>query len=91
MNAEDRKFALRMIPYGVHVVTAIHPGTLEAAAVTSHWLTQTSFSPCLIAVSLPPEHAVLKLIRETSRFAINMLGKGDAAGLQIGEHRLHVA
>jgi hypothetical protein len=64
---------------GVHVVTAVHPATLEAAAVTSHWLTQTSFSPCLIAVSLPADHAVLRLIRETSRFAINMLGKDDAA------------
>jgi len=79
VKLEDRKFALRMIPYGVHVVTAVNPGTLEAAAVTSHWLTQTSFSPCLIAVSLPADHAVLGLIRDTTRFAINMLGKEDAA------------
>jgi flavin reductase (DIM6/NTAB) family NADH-FMN oxidoreductase RutF len=78
VEEEARKYALRMIPYGVHVVTAIHPRTMAAAAVTSHWLTQTSFSPCLIAVSLPKDHAVLALIRETGRFAINMLGKEDA-------------
>jgi flavin reductase (DIM6/NTAB) family NADH-FMN oxidoreductase RutF len=79
MDPEDRKYALRMIPYGVHVVTAVHPATLDAAAVTSHWLMQTSFSPCLIAASLPAGHQVLRLIRDTRRFAINMLGKEDAA------------
>jgi len=78
MELDPTSFALRMIPYGVHVVTAVHPATMQAAAVTSHWLTQTSFSPCLIAVSLPRDHAVLGLIRETRRFAINMLGKDDA-------------
>jgi 3-hydroxy-9,10-secoandrosta-1,3,5(10)-triene-9,17-dione monooxygenase reductase component len=78
MDQAARTYALRMIPYGVHVVTAVDPATMVAAAVTSHWLTQTSFSPCLIAVSLPKDHAVLGLIRQTSRFAINMLGKDDA-------------
>ena len=52
MEPEDRKFALRMIPYGVFVLTAINPITGEAAAATVHWVTQTSFTPCLLAVSL---------------------------------------
>ena len=76
---EDRTFALRMIPYGVFVVTAIDPATGEAAAATVHWVTQTSFSPCLIAVSVPADHAVLRLVRTTNRFALHMLGKDDAA------------
>lgn len=79
MDPEDRKYALRMIPYGVHVVTAVDPATMRAAAMTSHWLMQTSFSPCLIAVSLPKDHQVLTLIRDAGRFAVNMLGKDDAA------------
>jgi flavin reductase (DIM6/NTAB) family NADH-FMN oxidoreductase RutF len=68
-----------MIPYGVFVITAVNPSTLEAAATTVHWVTQTSFSPCLIAVSVPAHHEVLKLVRATNRFALHMLGKDDAA------------
>jgi flavin reductase (DIM6/NTAB) family NADH-FMN oxidoreductase RutF len=79
MNAEDRKFALRMIPYGVFVATAIDPRTLEAAAATVHWVTQTSFTPCLLAVSIKADTKLLALIRATNRFAIHMLGKEDHA------------
>lgn len=74
---EDRKLALRMIPYGVFVATAIDPSTGEAAALTVHWVTQTSFEPCLIMASLQADHSLLRLIRATNRFAINMLGKED--------------
>ena len=77
LNAEDRKLALRMIPYGVFVITAIDPHTGAAAAVTVHWLTQTSFTPCLVMASLRADHPVMPIIRATNRFAINMLGKED--------------
>jgi flavin reductase (DIM6/NTAB) family NADH-FMN oxidoreductase RutF len=79
MQEDDRKFAMRMIPYGVFVITAINPGTGEAAAATVHWVTQTSFTPCLLAVSLLATHPVLPLIRQTNRFALHMLGKSDSA------------
>jgi flavin reductase (DIM6/NTAB) family NADH-FMN oxidoreductase RutF len=79
MDDKDKKFALRMIPYGVFVVTAINPATGAAAAATVHWLTQTSFAPCLLAVAIRADHPVLTLIRQTNRFALNMLGKDDAA------------
>jgi flavin reductase (DIM6/NTAB) family NADH-FMN oxidoreductase RutF len=79
MNDDHKKFALRMIPYGVFVVTAVNPATGAAAATTVHWLTQTSFSPCLLAVAIKSDHPVLTLIRQTNRFALNMLGKDDGA------------
>ncbi len=79
LNRADRKLALRMIPYGVFVLTAINPATREAAAVTVHWLTQTSFEPCLLAASLKADHKILPIIRATNRFAVNMLGKEDVA------------
>ncbi len=78
-NAADRTLALRMIPYGVFVVTAIDPATLAAAAATVHWVTQTSFAPCLIVASLKADHPVMPLIRATQRFALHMLGKEDRA------------
>ena len=77
MDERDRKLALRMIPYGVFVVTAIDPARGAAAAATVHWVTQTSFTPCLIMASLRADHPVLRIIRATNRFALNMLGKAD--------------
>ena len=77
MNQADRALALRMIPYGVFVLTAINPATHEAAACTLHWLTQTSFSPCLLAAAVPVGHPTLAIMRATNRFAINILGKDD--------------
>ena len=78
MNAADRRFALRMIPYGVHIITALdasgHP-----AAITAHWVTQTSFEPALVTVAVPPASAAYAAIRATNRFALHMLGKDDAA------------
>jgi flavin reductase (DIM6/NTAB) family NADH-FMN oxidoreductase RutF len=78
MHDPDKRFALRMIPYGVFVVTAINPATMDAAGVTIHWLTQTSFSPCLLAACVKSDHPVINIVRQTNRFAINMLGKEDA-------------
>ena len=66
-----------MIPYGVFVVTAINPATREAAAATVHWLTQTSFEPCLLAAAIKADHPILPIIRATNRFAVNLLGKDD--------------
>jgi len=77
MNLADRTLALRMIPYGVFVLTAIDPRTNETAACTVHWLTQTSFSPCLLAACVKLGHPALAIMRATNRFAINILGKED--------------
>ena len=42
MDADTKKTALRMIPYGIYVLTAQAPdGTIAAATV--NWVTQTSF------------------------------------------------
>lgn len=79
MDQSDKTFALRMIPYGVFVVSAANPKTGAAAACTVHWVTQTSFTPCLLAVCIRQDHPILPIMRETSRFALNMLGKDDAA------------
>jgi flavin reductase (DIM6/NTAB) family NADH-FMN oxidoreductase RutF len=76
---DDRSFALRMIPYGVFVATAIDPENQQAAAVTVHWVTQTSFAPPMLAMAVEKSHPVLGLIQRTGRFALHMLGKDDKA------------
>jgi flavin reductase (DIM6/NTAB) family NADH-FMN oxidoreductase RutF len=77
MTPQDRRFALRMIPYGVHVVTALDASG-GITATTAHWVTQTSFTPPLVAVALPPDGLVYAAVRETQKFALHMLGCEDA-------------
>ena len=77
MIQQERRFVLRMIPYGVHVVTALDAAGSPVAA-TAHWVTQTSFDPALVMVALPAEGAAYAAIRATNRFALHMLGKDDA-------------
>jgi flavin reductase (DIM6/NTAB) family NADH-FMN oxidoreductase RutF len=78
MNASTKKFALRMIPYGVHILTSIDPAGTPVAA-TVHWVTQTSFDPPLVTVALRPGAPIYQAIRHSNRFALHMLGKDDAA------------
>jgi flavin reductase (DIM6/NTAB) family NADH-FMN oxidoreductase RutF len=67
-----------MIPYGVHVLTAVDNNAAPVAA-TAHWVTQTSFSPPLITVAVRPDTLIYAAIRQTRRFAVHMLGKEDGA------------
>jgi flavin reductase (DIM6/NTAB) family NADH-FMN oxidoreductase RutF len=46
MDADAKKTALRMIPYGIYVLTVSDGGDGMAAA-TVNWVTQTSFDPPL--------------------------------------------
>jgi flavin reductase (DIM6/NTAB) family NADH-FMN oxidoreductase RutF len=77
MDLVKRRFALRMIPYGVHVVTALDAAG-GVVATTAHWVTQTSFEPPLVMVALPAGGAAYAAIRATNRLALHMLGKDDA-------------
>jgi flavin reductase (DIM6/NTAB) family NADH-FMN oxidoreductase RutF len=78
MDEAAKKFVLRMIPYGVHVVTSLDAeGTPVAATV--HWVMQTSFDPPLVTLALASGSLAYTAIRGCRRFALHMLGKDDAA------------
>jgi flavin reductase (DIM6/NTAB) family NADH-FMN oxidoreductase RutF len=78
MDANAKKTTLRMIPYGLFVLTAAHPDGRVAAA-TINWVTQASFEPPLIAVGVKADSHDHALIKETKSFALNVLGKGQQA------------
>ncbi len=78
MLASSKTFALRMIPYGVHIVTARDAAGFPYAA-TTHWVTQTSFAPPLVTVALPAASPIYAAIRATNAFTLHMLGRDDAA------------
>jgi flavin reductase (DIM6/NTAB) family NADH-FMN oxidoreductase RutF len=80
MDAHQKQTALRMIPYGLYVLTGeTEDGRASAAAV--NWVTQTSFDPPLVAVGVKVDSGSHAVIKESGAFALNILGKeqGDVA------------
>ena len=74
MDANAKKTALRMIPYGLYVLTAEgKDGSVTAATV--NWVTQASFEPPLVAVGVKTDSHAHPAIKESGAFALNILGK----------------
>ena len=76
MDEQARKTALRMIPYGIYVMTAEARGEAPVAA-TVNWVTQTSFAPPLLAVGVKTDSGVYAATRAAGHFVLNVLGKGQ--------------
>lgn len=76
MNEDHKKTALRMIPYGIYVLTSkAGDGTIGTATV--NWVTQTSFAPPLVAVGVKSDSGAYSALKESGHFVLNMLGKGQ--------------
>jgi flavin reductase (DIM6/NTAB) family NADH-FMN oxidoreductase RutF len=76
MDPNAKKTALRMIPYGLYVLTAANKQG-DVAAATVNWVTQASFEPPLVVVGVKTDSHAHALIKETNAFALNVLGKGQ--------------
>ena len=79
MNADAKKIVLRMIPYGIYVLTA-DDGQGNIAAATVNWVTQTAFGPPLVVVGVKTDSGAYKVLKGAGKFVLNMLGK-DQKGL----------
>jgi flavin reductase (DIM6/NTAB) family NADH-FMN oxidoreductase RutF len=78
MDPNAKKTALRMIPYGLFVLTAQgKDGSIAAATV--NWVTQASFTPPLVVVGVKADSGAHALIKDAGAFALNILGKGQQA------------
>lgn len=78
MDTEAKKTVLRMIPYGIYVLTAIDEKG-AAAAATVNWVTQTAFAPPLLVVGVKVDSGAYAIAKDAGKFVLNMLGKGDKA------------
>ena len=74
MNADAKKTALRMIPYGIYVLTA-DDGKGNVGAATVNWVTQSSFAPPLVVVGVKADSGAHTVVKGTGKFVLNMLGK----------------
>src|SRR5262245_17097853 len=78
MDAQAKKTALRMVPYGLYVLTSqSQDGQVTAATV--NWVTQVSFQPPLVVVGVKADSHSHGMIKETRAFTLNVLGKGQQA------------
>jgi flavin reductase (DIM6/NTAB) family NADH-FMN oxidoreductase RutF len=74
MDTNAKKTALRMIPYGLYILTA-EGRNGSVAAATVNWVTQTAFEPPLVVVGVKTDSGAHSLIKESKAFALNILAK----------------
>jgi flavin reductase (DIM6/NTAB) family NADH-FMN oxidoreductase RutF len=74
MNADAKKTVLRMIPYGIYVLTA-DDGKGNIAAATVNWVTQSAFAPPLVVAAVKTDSGAYQVVKAARAFALNMLGK----------------
>lgn len=74
MDANARKTALRLIPYGLYVLTVDGE---SVAAGTINWVSQMSFDPPLLALGVKQDTRSLANLAMGGRAALSFLGTGQ--------------
>ncbi len=89
LDAAAKKSVLRLFTYGLYIVTCRHGD--DANAFTANWLSQASFEPPIVVLSIENASASLPMIRQSGYFGVNVLPSGarDLAG-RFGRSRLKV-
>lgn len=76
MDTATAKKVLRMFTYGLYIVTtASEEG--DTGAFTADWITQTSFEPRMLVLSVENDAHSLNVIRKSGVFAVNVLESGQ--------------
>ena len=70
LGAEAKKKVLRMFTYGLYALTV--PDDNVGHGATVNWVTQTSFDPPMLAVSVEKSSRSIDLVRRHGVFAINI-------------------
>ena len=75
MNPAIKKQVLRTFTYGLYAVSCASQG--EVNVFTANWLTQVSFEPPLVAVSVENTSKSLPMILRSRVFTVNVLRAGS--------------
>jgi flavin reductase (DIM6/NTAB) family NADH-FMN oxidoreductase RutF len=73
MDEDTKKKALRMIPYGLFVLTSKNGD--DVASGTVNWVTQSSFKPPMVAVAIKADSHPYGVVKASGSFAINVLSQ----------------
>ncbi len=72
MDESAKKEALRLFTYGLYAVTT---GTTDHwNAFTANWISQVSFDPPLVAISVENASVSLPIMRDSGHFALHPFG-----------------
>ena len=74
MDLNLKKQVLRTFTYGLYAVSCSNEG--EVNVFTANWLTQVSFDPPLLAVSVENISKSLPMILRSRKFTVNILRSG---------------
>ena len=74
MDPNLKKQVLRTFTYGLYAVSCANEG--EVNVFTANWLTQVSFDPPLLAVSVENISKSLPMILRSRKFTVNVLRSG---------------
>jgi flavin reductase (DIM6/NTAB) family NADH-FMN oxidoreductase RutF len=75
MDPNLKKQVLRMFTYGLYAVSCANEG--EVNVFTANWLTQVSFDPPMVAVSVENISKSLPMILRSRKCTVNVLRSGD--------------
>ena len=75
MSDDSIKTALKLMPYGFYAVTSKTAD--DENAMVLNWVTQTSFSPRLLAIGIQNDCHSYGLIKEGQVFALNIFQAAD--------------
>ena len=75
LDLDAKKTVLRKFTYGMYVVTCGDGN--ETGAFTANWLSQASFDPPLVMVSVENDAHALPVIRRSGTFTVNVLETGQ--------------
>ncbi len=80
LDPAAKKAVLRSFTYGLFAVSASDGE--KTGIFTANWITQVSFEPPMVVVSVERESSTLSLMRASGRFAVSPLraGQRDLAG-----------
>jgi len=73
MDVEFRKKALRMISYGVYVITSKYADQYCASTIT--WVSQASFEPPMISICLKNKSNSYQIVKKREEFLLHLLGE----------------
>lgn len=75
MDEKTKKQGLRTFTYGLYAISCADKG--EVNLFTANWLTQISFEPPLLALSVENDSKSLPMIQRSRKFTVNVLHSGQ--------------
>jgi flavin reductase (DIM6/NTAB) family NADH-FMN oxidoreductase RutF len=75
MDADAKKTTLRMIPYGLYVLTAVTDDSVGSGTI--NWVSQMSFEPPLVAMGVKTDTKSFANAKAGGKLAMSFLGSGQ--------------